>query len=41
MFTRLSTWSLIGLSFSTALAVGGGLYEHLVMMPLWSSNPPA
>jgi hypothetical protein len=23
-----------------ACAVGGGLYEHMVLMPLWASSPP-
>jgi hypothetical protein len=24
-----------------ALALGGGLYEHLVLTPLWSASPPS
>lgn len=38
---RLATWSLIGLVVAMAAAVGGGLYEHVVLMPLWSAAPPA
>jgi hypothetical protein len=29
------------LCLSMASAVGGGLYEHLVLTPLWSASPPA
>jgi hypothetical protein len=29
------------LCFSMAGAVGGGLYEHIVLMPLWAASPPA
>lgn len=36
----LSGWSLLALCLALALAVGGGLYEHVVLMPLWSGNPP-
>jgi hypothetical protein len=34
-------WSLVLLCFSMAGAVGGGLYEHVVLMPLWASAPPS
>lgn len=34
-------WSLILLCFSMAGAFGGGLYEHIVLMPLWSASPPS
>ncbi|MCU1275000.1 MAG: hypothetical protein JWO48_2431 [Bryobacterales bacterium] len=27
--------------FSVALAVGGGIYESMVVMPQWSAQPPA
>jgi hypothetical protein len=37
----LRQWSLILLCFSMACAVGGGLYEHLVLTPLWSRSPAA
>ncbi|HSL20785.1 MAG TPA: hypothetical protein VK886_04565 [Vicinamibacterales bacterium] len=39
--TNIAAWSLIGLCVSMAAAVGGGFYEHLVVMPLWSGSPPA
>src|SRR5262245_15493783 len=29
------------LCLSMALAIGGGLYEHLVLTPLWSASPPS
>ena len=29
------------LCLSMASAVGGGLYEHLVLTPLWSASPPS
>jgi hypothetical protein len=41
MRTRAAQWSLVLLCFSMAGAVGGGLYEHLVLMPLWAASPPA
>ena len=37
----LSQWSLILLCFSMAGAFGGGLYEHIVLTPLWSRSPPS
>ena len=37
----LVLWSLIGLCLALASAVGGGLYEHIVLMPLWSKSPPS
>jgi hypothetical protein len=33
-------WSLILLCFSMAAAIGGGLYEHFVLTPLWKTSPP-
>jgi hypothetical protein len=41
MKADLAQWSLILLCFSMAGAVGGGLYEHIVLMPLWSASPPS
>jgi len=41
MTTNLALWSLIFLSFSMAGAFGGGLYEHIVLTPLWSASPPS
>src|SRR5215510_6413259 len=29
------------LCLSMALAIGGGLYEHVVLTPLWSASPPS
>lgn|SRR5690606_33729280 len=37
----LSKWSLILLCFSFAAALGGGLYEHIVLAPIWSKSPPS
>lgn len=37
----VAQWSLILLCFSLAAAIGGGLYEHIVLTPLWSKAPPA
>jgi len=41
METHLALWSLILLCFSMASAFGGGLYEHIVLTPIWSASPPA
>jgi hypothetical protein len=41
MKTSLAEWSLVLLCFSMAGAFGGGLYEHTVLMPLWSASPPS
>jgi len=41
MKASLAKWCLILLCFSTAGAIGGGLYEHIVLVPLWSSSPPS
>jgi hypothetical protein len=41
MRTRAAQWSLILLCFSMAGAIGGGLYEHMVLMPLWAASPPS
>jgi hypothetical protein len=40
MKTNPAQWSLILLCFSMAGAFGGGLYEHIVVMPIWSASPP-
>jgi hypothetical protein len=37
----LAQWSLVLLCFSVAGAFGGGLYEHIVLTPLWSRAPPS
>ncbi len=41
MTTNLALWSLIFLCFAMAGSVGGGLYEHIVLTPLWSASPPS
>jgi len=41
MPTSVTEWSVIFLCLSMACAIGGGLYEHIVLTPLWSSSPPA
>ena len=38
---RISKWSVVLLCLSSALALGGGVYETVVLMPLWSASPPA
>ncbi len=40
MNVNLAEWSIIVLCFSMACAIGGGLYEHIVLTPLWSALPP-
>jgi hypothetical protein len=37
----LAKWTLVLLCFSVAGAIGGGLFEHLVLVPIWSASPPA
>lgn len=37
----MAQWSLILLCFSMAVALGGGLYESIVLIPLWSKSPPS
>jgi hypothetical protein len=41
MKTYFAEWSLILLCFSMAAAIGGGLYEHVVLPPLWKKSPPS
>ena len=41
MYTGFAEWSVMLLCLSIALAIGGGLYEHLVLTPLWSASPPS
>ena len=38
---KLEKWFLILLCFSMAASIGGGLYEKLVLIPLWSASPPS
>jgi hypothetical protein len=37
----VAQWSLMLLCFSMAAAIGGGLYESCVLIPLWSKSPPS
>jgi len=37
----VGTWSLILLCYSMGAATGGGLFEHIVLGPLWSKSPPS
>jgi hypothetical protein len=41
MKANLAKWSLILLCLFMAGGLGGGFYEHMVLMPLWSASPPA
>lgn len=41
MKLAVGKWSLILLCFSMAGAIGGGLYEQIVLTPLWSASPPS
>jgi hypothetical protein len=41
MKNLVAKWALILLCLSMAGAVGGGLFEHIVLVPLWSAAPPA
>jgi hypothetical protein len=36
-----ANWSLILLCFSMAAAIGGGLYEHVVLTSIWRKSPPS
>ncbi len=37
----VTQWSMILLCFSMAAAIGGGLYESIVLTPMWSKSPPS
>jgi hypothetical protein len=41
MYINLAEWSVMLLCLSMACAIGGGLYEHIVLTPLWSASPPS
>jgi hypothetical protein len=41
MMEVLARWSLIVLCCAFGAALGGGLYESIVLVPLWSKSPPA
>jgi hypothetical protein len=38
---NFAEWSLILLCFSLAAAFDGGLFEHIVVVPIWSASPPS
>lgn len=40
MKTMLSQWSLSFLCLSMGAAFGGGLFEHIVLVPIWRASPP-
>jgi hypothetical protein len=37
---NLAKWSSVLLYLFMAVALGGGFYEHIVPVPLWSASPP-
>ena len=37
----LTRSSLILLCYALGAALGGGLYESIVLVPLWSKSPPS
>src|SRR5262245_21312301 len=41
MHMHLAEWSVMLLCLSMACAIGGGLYEHIVLTPLWRASPPS
>ena len=41
VIAMVAQWSLILLCYSLAAAIGGGLYEHIVLTPMWSKSPPS
>src|ERR687892_2391007 len=41
MNPKLAEWSLVLLCLSMASAIGGGLYEQIVLTPMWSASPPS
>jgi hypothetical protein len=41
MTAILARWSMFFLCFSMAGAIGGGLFEQIVLTPLWSASPPS
>jgi hypothetical protein len=41
MKALVAQWSLMLLCVSMAAALGGGLYESFVLIPLWSKAPPS
>jgi len=41
LLASFATWVVVLLGFSMAAALGGGLYEQIVLVPLWSASPPS
>jgi hypothetical protein len=41
MHIHSAEWSVMLLCLSMACAIGGGLYEHPVLTPLWGASPPS
>ena len=41
MHVNVAEWSLVFLCFSMAAAFGGGLFEHIVVVPIWRASPPS
>ncbi len=41
MNVNVAEWSLVFLCFSMAAAFGGGLFEHIVVVPIWRASPPS
>jgi hypothetical protein len=41
MKTYIAQWSLILLCLSMAAAIGGGIYESIVLTPIWRRSPPS
>lgn len=37
----VTKWCLVLLCFASAVALGGGIYESVVLNPLWSASAPA
>jgi hypothetical protein len=37
----ISYWSLVLLCFPMAAAIGGGIYEGIVLVPQWRKSPPS
>lgn len=37
----VATWVVVLLGFSMAAALGGGLYEQIILVPIWSASPPS
>jgi hypothetical protein len=38
---NVAQWSVLFLCFTMAVSIGGGIYEHLVITPIWRRSPPS